>query len=198
MFSPFANDLQYDAELALKAMRSNDADKLRTLLDSRCGRLNLFASRVEPDHVQLLASVLEHNFGIDELNLQDNAIGDVGAAALAAMLVHNTSLTELHLGSNGIANTGAESLATALHSNRALVTLGLSGNRISSAGAQALCDALRTNTRITAVEMGANYHFVAPGSTINVTLQEIAAICEVRSGNASGEWFSPCSCIVCV
>ena len=51
--------------------------------------------------------------------MNNNELGDAGAAALAAGLARNRGLTQLSLWSNGLRDGGAEALAAALQRNRA-------------------------------------------------------------------------------
>ena len=57
---------------------------------------------------------------MEELNLRDNNIEDLGAQALASALVNNTALDKLSLDKNKIYELGAQSIAAALHNNSTL------------------------------------------------------------------------------
>jgi len=59
------------------------------------------------------------------LNLEGNAIGNLGAAAFALALRTNCSLTSLNLGRNDIGNDGVTALSAALLVNRTLTSLEL-------------------------------------------------------------------------
>ena len=65
-------------------------------------------------------------------------IDDAAAAVLASVLEANTTLTNLDLQGNNIGATGAESLSTALKTNTTLTHLDLSGNNIGPGGTVSL------------------------------------------------------------
>ena len=65
--------------------------------------------------------------------MNNNNIGDTGAAALAKALESNSSLTSLDLHENNIEDTGA-ALVKALESNLSLTFLNLGSNQIGYTG----------------------------------------------------------------
>ncbi|KAL7554593.1 hypothetical protein ACHAWF_018083, partial [Thalassiosira exigua] len=76
------------------------------------------------------------------LSLNNNQIGDKGAASLASALGDNARLKHLELGSNIIGHVGAECFENALKQNDALETLVLDGNNIGDEGAACFTAAL--------------------------------------------------------
>jgi Ran GTPase-activating protein (RanGAP) involved in mRNA processing and transport len=96
-----------------------------------------------------LATALDYNKTLVELDLTNNAIGDNGSIALADTLQNNRNHLEvLILGNNGIASIGAQALATALHHNVFLVHLDISSNNLEDIGTTAIASALRYNTKL--------------------------------------------------
>ena len=104
----------------------------------------------------VLASVLEANTTLTNLDLHGNNIGATGAESLSTALKTNTTLTHLDLSGNNIGPGGAESLATALKTNTTLTHLDLQGNNIGAGGAVSLAAALKTNTTLTKLDLQGN------------------------------------------
>eukprot|EP01094_Clydonella_sp_ATCC50884_P017021 TRINITY_DN2893_c0_g1_i4.p2 TRINITY_DN2893_c0_g1~~TRINITY_DN2893_c0_g1_i4.p2 ORF type:complete len:131 (-),score=26.59 TRINITY_DN2893_c0_g1_i4:74-418(-) len=75
------------------------------------------------------------------LDLEENNIGDGGAAHVADALRVNTSLKKLYLEGNNIGPEGAAQLADALRGNTSLKRLDLIENNIGPEGAAHLADA---------------------------------------------------------
>ena len=86
---------------------------------------------------------------LDEDRIEGEGIGDSAAAVLATALETNTTLTNLNLSGNNLGPSGAESLATALKRNTILTNLDFSGNNVGPFGAESLATALKTNTTLT-------------------------------------------------
>ena len=69
-------------------------------------------------------------WGLQQLTLRGNRIGDEGAEPLADALKANASLQLLDLSETGISNEGGQALAKALWTNEGLLQLHLEGNGI--------------------------------------------------------------------
>ena len=82
------------------------------------------------------------------LSLDQNAIGNEGAAAIGGALVANAALLSVDLSYNRIGTAGTEALAAGVGANRALRELWLSSNGVGDAGAVALSAMLRNNTAL--------------------------------------------------
>lgn len=94
--------------------------------------------------------------GCTELSLDDNNIGDSGAAAIAEALKSNTAVEKLWLNNNTIGDSGAAALAEALESNTALRWLFLQTNTIGDSGAAAIAESLKSNTALTMLYLNGN------------------------------------------
>ena len=104
----------------------------------------------------VLATTLETNTTLTNLNLSGNNLGPSGAESLATALKTNTSLSNLNFSGNNLGPAGAESLATALKTNTILTNLDFSGNNVGPAGAESLATALKTNTSLTNLNLRRN------------------------------------------
>ena len=104
----------------------------------------------------VLASALEANTTLTDLNLRFNEIGPAGAESFAKGLTTNTTLTNLNLICNNFGSAGAESLSTALKRNKTLTRLDFSRNEIGPAGAESLAKALKTNKTLTILHLVGN------------------------------------------
>eukprot|EP00439_Symbiodinium_sp_Y106_P073042 s832_g13.t1 len=91
---------------------------------------------------EALAHALMSNTTLKVLRLEDNAVGDLGAAALVSGAGR---LHELELAFNQVRAEGAVAVAAALRSHGALRRLGLQGNELRDAGASALAAAISKN-----------------------------------------------------
>jgi len=81
-----------------------------------------------------------------DMRVQDDAVGDGGAAAIAEALEENKVVKKLSLESNNIGPNGATALAAAISVNTALDLLDLTFNPIGYGGAAALGAMLKVNT----------------------------------------------------
>ena len=104
----------------------------------------------------VLATSLETNTTLTNLNLSGNNLGRSGAESLATARKINTSLSNLNFSGNNLGPAGAESLATALKTNTILTNLDFSGNKVGPAGAVSLAPALKTNATLTNLNMSVN------------------------------------------
>ena len=95
-----------------------------------------------------LASALEKNATLQELDLLYNDVGAAGAASLASALEKNATLQALHLAGNGVGDAGAASLASALEKNATLQELDLRHNDVGAAGAASLASALENSATL--------------------------------------------------
>ena len=108
--------------------------------------LHLGSCSIGPAGTQGLAEGV-FSSALKRLVLNDNMIGDEGAAALGARLKENKSLEELELYDCKIGTAGAQGLAEGLFSS-ALTSLNLSDNRIGVPGAKALAGALKVSSAL--------------------------------------------------
>ena len=111
--------------------------QLRKLRISECG--------IRGERVVLLGTGLTNNHSLTGLDLSNNPIGDIGAAALGDMIRSNTVLTTLQMGKCGITSEGCVQLAAGLIENTAIQTLVLSSNHIGVEGARAISEVIEKN-----------------------------------------------------
>ena len=112
---------------------------LKTLNISSCG--------IDDQGMKSLASALEMNGSLEELNLTGNdAVTGIGHMALGESLKRNKTLKTLNISSCGIDDQGMKSLASALEMNGSLEEMNLSGNRVGTGiGYMALGESLKRN-----------------------------------------------------
>ena len=118
--------------------------------------LNLSGNNLGPSGAESLATALKRNTTLTNLNLCGNNLGPAGAGSLATALKRNTILTNLDFSGNNIGPFGAESLATALKTNTTLTNLNMSVNNLGLAGAESLATVLKTNTTLTNLDLSGN------------------------------------------
>ena len=116
------------------------------------GPLTLIVSggQDSPDKDEMY-DLLQHN--VAALELENQTVGNNGAAWLGTALRDNTTLTSLRLWSNRIFDEGAAALGEALRGNVTLSSLNFDGNSIGDAGTVSLAEALRVNTSLTSLKL---------------------------------------------
>ncbi|XP_051865270.1 NACHT, LRR and PYD domains-containing protein 3-like isoform X2 [Pristis pectinata] len=91
-----------------------------------------------------LASALNTNCSLTELNLRDNKLGDSGMKLVSAALrIPNCKIQKLRLGWNSFTDSSAEDFATTLSTNRSLTELDLGGNELEDLGMRLISAALQ-------------------------------------------------------
>jgi len=120
---------------------------------------------------EIIASGLEKNTFLEELNLSSNRLHCKGVADISEALEKNkkSKIKKLDLRCNRVSNSGAVKVAELLGANSTIETLDLSGNCLGREGAQALSDALEENTTLTALNLD-SYEGAIP----EIILKEIA------------------------
>eukprot|EP00049_Salpingoeca_infusionum_P011633 m.203061 g.203061 ORF g.203061 m.203061 type:complete len:243 (+) comp14986_c0_seq7:1398-2126(+) len=96
----------------------------------------------------MVADALTVNGSVQQLQLDQNSIGDEGAKALAASLQVNHTLQTLSVYANKIGPEGAKAFADSLKVNCGLTSLTLYQNTIGDEGAIALGEMLKLNSSI--------------------------------------------------
>ena len=117
--------------------------------------LNLAYSTFDRQTVQLIMLVALIS-PLEQLNLCDCGIGDIGAMDIARHLGSATRLTDLVLASNRIRDQGAYRLAGVLSMCVSLRCLDVCSNNITIQGAQTLADASWNCTALTHLLMSDN------------------------------------------
>lgn len=134
-------------KLDLSFLQLNDTDMTdvvkRVIRLKLCRVLLLNDNHISERGASILASGLETDDYLFELNLWNNPLGDAGVHHLASVLTHkNSTLRSLALGDNGIQDEGATDLAEMLKENRTLIRLWLFHNNIGDRGMMNLTDTL--------------------------------------------------------
>lgn len=133
---------------------NNIASGLQT--NTNLCELDISFNYISPSSYNLLAQILQNNATLQLLNLSSNEIEDDGALQLAKGLTSNTSLQYLYLHDNDITNEGTVALAEALKTNKTLTKLNLAINKIRDEGAASLGDMLKQNSGLTHVNLNNN------------------------------------------
>ena len=118
------------------------------LRHSNCFKtLHISECHLDDQGVKSLASALEMNGSLEELNLSWNrAVTGIGFMALGESLKRNRGLKTLNISYCGIDDQGMKSLASALEMNGSLEELNLSWNRaVTGIGFMALGESLKRN-----------------------------------------------------
>ncbi|XP_028997609.1 leucine-rich repeat-containing protein 74A-like isoform X2 [Betta splendens] len=121
-----------------------------------------------------LGCMLAKNLGLEVLNLSWNHIRTCGALALSDGLKANATLKRLHLSWNGFGRREAESLGDALKLNRTLVLLDLSSNRLDDGAVALLCRGLAANEGLRILKLSHNPMSDAGALTLLRTIQSNA------------------------
>ncbi|XP_004347852.1 hypothetical protein CAOG_04027 [Capsaspora owczarzaki ATCC 30864] len=104
------------------------------------------ADKLDVAEAQVIAAALKVHATIEDVQLDQNQIGDTGLQAIAEALTVNTTVTHLGLQLNQIGDAGAQALAEALKVSKTLIWLDLNKNQIGDVGAGAIAEALKVNT----------------------------------------------------
>ena len=134
--------------------------------------LNLSGNNLGPSGAESLATALKTNTSLSNLNFSGNNLGPAGAESLATALKTNTALTHLELSGNNLGPAGAESLATALKTNTTLTNLNMSVNNLGPGGAESLATVLKTNTTLTNLDLSGNNLGPADAESLATALQK--------------------------
>ncbi|XP_038656893.1 NACHT, LRR and PYD domains-containing protein 3-like isoform X4 [Scyliorhinus canicula] len=112
------------------------------------------AIRLMPMDCIVMASVLDHCYDVQELNLNNCCVGAEEIQRLVPVL-HKFKV--LSLGSNRISHTDFQQLTMALTNNSSLIQLYLNKNQVGDTGVRYLCEALNSfGCRIQTLELEGN------------------------------------------
>ena len=111
--------------------------QLRELWINECG--------IHGKRVIHLGTCLTNNHSLTTLYIENNPIGDIGAASLGDMIRSNTVLTTLNVLNCGITSEGCVQLAAGLIENTSIQYLWLSGNHVGVEGARAISEVIEKN-----------------------------------------------------
>ncbi|KAL3770514.1 hypothetical protein ACHAWO_002231 [Cyclotella atomus] len=100
------------------------------------GRIHLPESRLGDEEIHVVASMLQNNITIEELQLRRNKIGDDGARTIAAILAEQSAIKLIDLRENNIGMIGIKAIAEALErSERVQKVFVHPGGKIEAMGA---------------------------------------------------------------
>lgn len=138
---------EYRAKIDLSFRQLTDQDMeivaKQAIIQKQCVALLLNDNSITSKGATIIANALYNNTTLEELNLWNNQVSDLGAFSLSKILsVSNSSLRSIGLGQNGISDEGAQHLAEMLKTNRTITRLWLFHNEIGDRGVQGLADVL--------------------------------------------------------
>ncbi|XP_029935056.1 protein NLRC3-like, partial [Myripristis murdjan] len=132
--------------LDLKAYKTSDEGRLRLIPAVRnCRKARLSGCGLKETHWEIVASALESNPHLTELDLSNNKLQDSGVKLLSAGLESpNCRLKTLRLSGCSLSESCCASLASALKSNPHLTELDLSYNKLQDSGVELLSAGLES------------------------------------------------------
>ena len=131
--------------VSLSSLLQKSVCQLRELHINECG--------IHGEGAIHLWTGLTNNHSLTTLVIDNNPIGDIGAAALGDMIRDNTVLEELYMQKCEITSQGFVQLAAGLISNTSLKTLWLSGNHCGMEGAMAISNMLEENKTLQELDL---------------------------------------------
>jgi Ran GTPase-activating protein (RanGAP) involved in mRNA processing and transport len=132
-------------DLSFRDLTDQDMDIVvkQAIVQKQCTALLLNDNLITSKGADIIANALYNNTTLEELNLWNNQVSDLGVFYLSKVLsVGNFTLRSIGLGQNGISDVGAQHLAEMLTTSRTITRLWLFHNEIGDRGVQALADAL--------------------------------------------------------
>jgi len=119
------------------------------ILEKQSKGLNLWGNRFTDISISTLASVLNENQTLRELDLSYNRLLDKGVRIISKVLsLDNCLLKEIDLSSNRITDKGVKDIADMLRKNNTLERLLLNDNQITNDGLILLAKALADNKKL--------------------------------------------------
>jgi Ran GTPase-activating protein (RanGAP) involved in mRNA processing and transport len=136
------------------------------VLGKQCKGLNLWGNLFTDQSISTLASVLNKNQTLRELDLSRNHLSDKGVHIISKVLsLDNCLLKEIDLSSNKITDKGVEYIADMLRKNNTLERLSLNDNEITDHGLRLLADALTDNKKLKQLKLEQSPHEPNPRIT---------------------------------
>lgn len=122
--------------------------------------------------------LLQNNYNLKELNLNNNRLGPRGAVILSKILPQLPKLKILDISHNSIRSNGATSLAESLGKLTSLTKLDLTQNFIESSGAQKIADVLPCCSSLTCLKLKNNWL-----GNVNDILQKVLSLEDLDISN---------------
>ena len=132
---------------------------------------------------KILASIITHNTGLEELHLNNNNLG-IGSVEIAKALQEITSLKALHLGKNKVPYELSDELAIAIEVNKSLEKLWLQGNMLSSS-INAILNALCKISTLKVLDLDGNLMPQETGKTLAFIITHNTGLEELHLNNNS-------------
>ena len=152
------------------------------------GQVMLANQQITSTDMQAISAALKVNNTVNQLFLNGNPIGDLGAIALSSALESNKNIVALYLEgmNNSISVVGVQAIASALQINSSLKYLYFGSNYpTSDTGAQAFALALRVNNSLELLELSGNNIGSTGAGALASALQINTALsyCDLSSTN---------------
>lgn len=152
--NPKIPDYLVELEEELKKQKKQSEIKENLILEEKLNleyvsKKKTKRGRIQGQDADALSVVLMRNSNFTEVNLKNNAIGDIGISRLAASLKRIKKLAVLNLVGNKISDTGAIAIAHALYDNTVIRSLDMRSNHdIQCTGWTSLSKAVFQNNTI--------------------------------------------------
>lgn len=128
----------------------------RGLIEKQFKVVDLTYTGITQQCMLILSDAIRGNQFLEELNISNNSILDLGIHYLASA-INSSALKRISLIENDVSDAGVRFLAEMLETNTKLIQLSLSQNRISNDGVKVLANVLiRGNTTLEILDLSAN------------------------------------------
>ena len=138
--------------------------------------------------VSILKTSLDNNNNIRELDLEGNALNDIGVEDLGIMLRGNMCIEQLNISSNTFSSKGVIAIGHLLESNKTLRSISLSRNKLTDTDLELLCSSMEdTDNNLETVDLSFNSFTPEAGHTIGRFLSVSRKLKDLKiSGNNFG------------
>jgi Ran GTPase-activating protein (RanGAP) involved in mRNA processing and transport len=120
------------------------------------------------------------------LDLNDNAIDDVGAKVIATCLETNSTMTDLDLNGNSIDDVGLVYISRSLEVNKGLTKLDIGCNTYGKEGIRELANALVRNTSLRSLAIGKHPQSEYSAEYLNAALKYNTTLTDLQIGVQTG------------
>ena len=128
----------------------------RGLIEKQFKVVDLTHTGITQQCMLILSDGIRRNQFLEELNISNNRILDLGVQHLASA-INSSALKRISLTENDVSDAGVRYLAEMLETNTKLIQLSLSQNRISNDGVKVFADVLsHRNTTLEILDLSAN------------------------------------------